>query len=301
MKAFVEVVREGGFSRAAKRLHLTQSTVSKAVKQLEDEFGLPLLDRAGHHNRLTGAGKLVYAKALAILTQGDDLQAELRELRGLKTGNLRLGLPAIGSNTLFARWFALYRNRFRGVNIHLVENGSKNLEKMVSSGELDLAGSLLPVSGEFDWQAVRREPIDALLPLKHTLASRRQITFKALAEEPFILYAPGFALNPIILAACKESGFAPKVAAESSQVDFIIALVAAQMGVAFVPRMIAEQRPHPMVKRIPVNHPNIYWHMALIWRRGAFLSEAAKGWLALAGESTDCGAAFAGEPQNVGK
>ena len=139
---------------------------------------------------------------------------------------------------------------------------------------------------KFDWQAVRREPIDVLLPAKHPLASRRQIAFKALAQEPFILYAPWFALNPIILGACKESGFEPKVAAESSQVDFIIALVAAQMGVAFVPQMIAEQRPHPLVMRIPVTHPKIYWHMALIWRRGAFLSEAAKAWLALAGESS---------------
>jgi DNA-binding transcriptional LysR family regulator len=248
-------------------------------------LNLPLIDRAGNRHPLTAAGELVYAKALAMLTQGDDLQSELRELRGLKTGNLRLGLPAIGSNTLFARWFALYRSRFPGVSIHLVENGSKHLEKMILAGELDLAGSLLPVPGEFEWQAVRREPIDVLLPSNHPLANRLKLTFKALAKEPFILYAPWFALNPLILGACKESGFEPKVAAESSQVDFIIALVAARMGVALVPRMIAEQRPHPLVKRLPISHPNIYWHMALIWRRGAFLSEAAKAWLALRQES----------------
>lgn len=281
LKALVEVVREGGFSRAAKHLHLTQSTISKAVRQLEDELGLPLLDRSGRQSRLTVAGQIVYQKAVAILAQGDDLQLELSELKGLKTGTLRLGLPAIGSSTVFARWFAVYRHQFPGVNIHLAEHGSKHLEKMVLAGELDLAGSLLPVPADFAWQEVRREPIDVLLPLNHPLARRRQITFKALAREPFILYPPGFALNPIILGACKQNSFEPRVVAESSQVDFVIALVSAQMGIALVPRMIARQKPHPLVRHVPVIEPAIFWHLALIWRRGSYLSEAAKAWLAL--------------------
>lgn len=281
MKAFVEVVREGGFSRAAKRLHLTQSTVSKAVKQLEEEFHVPLLERTGRQSHLTDAGKIVYQKALAILAQGDDLKVELSELRGLRSGTLRLGLPAMGSSTVFARWFAVYRNRFPGVNIQLAEHGSKQLEKMVLAGELDLAGSLLPVPGEFAWQEVRREPIDLLLPAKHPLAQCRQVSFKALSQEPFILYAPWFALNPIIVNACKENGFEPKVVAESSQVDFVIELVVAKMGIAFVPRMIAQQRAHPLVRRVNAVEPAIFWHLALIWRQGSYLSEAAKAWLAL--------------------
>lgn len=281
LKAFVEVVREGGFSRAAKRLHLTQSTVSKAVKQLEDELHLPLLERTGRRSHLTDAGKIVYQKALAILAQGEDLQLELSELRGLRSGTLRLGLPAMGSSTVFARWFAVYRNRFPGVNIQLAEHGSKQLEKMVLAGELDLAGSLLPVPGEFEWQEVRREPIDVLLPTEHPLARRRQVSFKALSKEPFILYAPWFALNPIIMGACRESGFEPKVVAESSQVDFVIELVAAKMGIAFVPRMIAQQKKHPLVSHVAIGEPAIHWHLALIWRRGSYLSEAAKAWLAL--------------------
>jgi DNA-binding transcriptional LysR family regulator len=284
LRAFVEVVREGGFSRAARRLHLTQSAVSKAVKQLEEELQLPLLDRVGHQSRLTEAGKLVFQKAEAILAQGDDLQSELRELRGLGSGTLRLGLPAIGSSTLFGRWFAVYRSRFPGIHIQLGEYGSKTLEKMVLAGELDLAGSLLPVSTEFAWQPVRREPIDVILSAQHPLANRRQIAFKSLAAEPFILYAPGFALNPIIRGACQQCGFEPKVVAESSQVEFVIELAAAKMGVAFVPRMVAEQRAHPLVKCLPLAQPKIHWHMALIWRRGGYLPAAAKAWLALAGE-----------------
>ena len=279
LRMFVEVVRQGGFSHAAKVVFATQSTVSKAVKQLEDELGLQLLERLGHRSRMTQAGEIVYRRALAILAQRDDLKSELEEFRGLKEGKLKLGFPLIGSNTLFARRFADYRSRYPGVELQLVEHGAKRLEEMVLTGDLDLAASLLPVSEEFDWQELRREPIDALLAVDHSLACRDKLTFEMLADEPFILYGPGFALNPIILAACREGGFTPKITAQSSQIDFIIDLVATKLGIALLPRMIAEQRPHPMTRRIAIDQPAIYWHIALIWRRGGYLSPAAQAWL----------------------
>src|SRR5258705_11250050 len=93
LRFFVEVVRQGGFSRAAKVLFATQPTVSKAVRQLEDELGLALLDRVGHRSELTAAGKIVYRRALGLLNEGADLAARLDELRGLKRGTLHLGFP----------------------------------------------------------------------------------------------------------------------------------------------------------------------------------------------------------------
>ena len=284
LRAFVEVVRQGGFSKAAKTVFATQSTVSKAVKQLEEELGYQLLERFGHRSRLTEVGEIVYRRAVTILAQGDDLRSELEELRGLKGGTLRLGFPLIGSNTLFARWFAVYRSRYPGVDIRLVEHGSKRLEELVLAGELDLAASLLPVGREFEYQEVRREPIDVLLAADHPLAQRAQLTFEELEDMPVILYGAGFALNSIILDAYGENGLTPKVAAQSSQVDLIIELVATKLGIAFLPRLIAEQRPHPMTRRMAVGHPAIYWHMALVWRRGGYLSHAAQAWLALAGD-----------------
>jgi len=284
LRMFVEVVRQGGFSHAARTVFATQSTVSKAVKQLEEELGLPLLERLGHRSRLTAAGEIVYRRALTILAQGDDLRAELEELRGLREGTLRLGLPLIGSHTLFAHWFAEFRRLYPGVELQLAEHGSKRLEELVLAGELDFAASLLPVSTEFAWRELRREPIDLLLAADHPLANRTTLSLAELAEEPFILFGAGFALNPIILQACRESGFIPKVAAHSSQVDFIIELVAAKLGVALLPRMIAEQRPHPLTQRIALVQPTIFWHIALIWRNGGYLSPAAQAWLALASD-----------------
>ncbi|MDR3535438.1 MAG: LysR family transcriptional regulator [Acetobacteraceae bacterium] len=285
LRAFVEVVRQGGFSQAARAVFATQSTVSKAVKQLEDELGFSLLDRTGHRNALTAAGEVVYRRARVMLAERDDLVTELDELRGLKRGMLRLGLPPIGSSTLFAPLFAIFRSRYPGIDIRLVEHGSRRLEASLLAGEVELAASLLPVPDDFEWQEVRLEPVDVLIAADHPLAGSDRLALKALADLPFILFDAGFALNPIILDACQRAGFTPTIAARSSQIDFVVALVAAGLGVGFLPRMIARQRGHPNVRNIGVEDAGMDWHMALIWRRGGYLSHAAQAWLALAKEA----------------
>src|SRR5690606_6397347 len=114
---------------------------------------------------------------------------------------------------------------YPGIDIHLVEHGSKKLEDMVLSGEVDLGASLLPAPDEFDWQNVRKEPIDVLIPASHELAGQPQIAIKQLQDMPFILFDSAFALNPIIINACQSQGFMPSVTARSSQINFIIELV----------------------------------------------------------------------------
>ncbi len=284
LRAFVEVVRQGGFSEAAKVVFTTQSAVSKAVRQLEDELGLALLNRIGHSATLTDAGEVVYRRAVAMLAARDDLLAELAELRGLARGTLRLGLPPIGNDALFAPMFAVFRNRYPGIEIKLAEQGSMRLEEMVLSGEVDLGASLLPTRDIFEWQSVRCEPMHVLLPAAHPLTGRAAVPLAALQGNSFILFEAGFALNGIILDACRNAGFAPDIAARSSQINFIVELVAAGLGVGFLPQLIAEQRPRPGVRHALVVEPEMAWHMAWIWRRGGYLSHAGKAWIDLAAE-----------------
>lgn len=284
LRAFIEVVRQGGFSQAAKVVFATQSTVSKAVKQLEDEIGIPLLDRLGHRSVLTAAGEVVYRRGVKLLADRDDLFAELDDIRRLKRGSLRLGLPPVGSSTLFAPVFAAYRQRYPGIEVRLVEYGGAQLQESLRAGEIDFAGALLPTSEEFDWQIVRREPLVALLPSNHALASRESVSLADLRKTPFILFESGFALHRVVLEACRRAGFEPDIVARSSQIDFMIELVSAGLGVAFLPRMIATQRRNAMVRHVPLDDPDTEWVMAMAWRRGAYLSEAAKAWLDLVRE-----------------
>ncbi|MFG1344392.1 LysR family transcriptional regulator [Xanthobacter autotrophicus DSM 431] len=293
LRAFVEVVRQGGFSAAAKALFATQPTVSKAVKQLEDELGVPLLDRIGHRSQLTAAGEIVYRRALTLLAEREGLVAELDDLRGLRRGSLRLGLPPLGASTLFAPLFAIYRARYPGIEIRLTEHGSKRLEEMLLEGELELAGSLLPAKAGFDGQPVRLEPLMAVLPRTHPLAGSERIGIGALRDFPFILFEGGFALNQVLEDACARNGFSPQVAARSGQIDFIVELAGAGLGVAFLPRTIAEQRATPSVTLTRLDEPGTEWHMAIVWRQGSYLSHAARAWLDLTREVYGAGAVSA--------
>ncbi|WP_395664336.1 LysR family transcriptional regulator [Methylocella sp.] len=280
LRAFVETVRAGGFSAAAKTLNASQPTVSKAVKQLEDELGVVLIDRLGHRARPTSAGDILYRRALAMLALRDDAVAELDELRGLKRGVLRLGLPPIGSALLFAPLFASFRARYPGVDIRLAETGSKRLEEMLAAGEIDLAAVLLPVSDDFEWQEVRDDPLAAILPQGHALAGRAGVGLPQLKDAPFILFESGFAINHMILDACARHGFTPTIAARSAQIDFVVELVAAGLGVAFLPRLMAAERDG--TRAVLLDEPGTQWRMALAWRSGGYLPAAARAWLDLA-------------------
>jgi len=285
LRAFVEVVRQGGFSQAAKVVHATQPTVSKAVKQLEDELGAPLLDRLGHRVQLTAMGEAVYRRAVTMLAEREHLVAELAELRGLKRGRLRLGLPPLGSSILFAPLVAHFRSRYPGIDIQLLEHGSVRLEQAVLAGEVELAVTLLPVAEQFDWQPVRDEPMAVLLPPGHRLDGCAAVRLTDLADSPFILFEGGFALNHLIEEACGRRGFSPREAARSSQADFIIALVAAGLGIALLPHFTVNQRGHAPVHMALLDEDDLRWRAALVWRRGATLSPAARAWLALVGEA----------------
>lgn len=281
LRALVEVVRQGGFSQAARAVHATQPTVSKAIRQLEDELGMVLLDRQAQPPQLTQAGEIVYRRAVSMLAERDDLRAELADLRGLKRGTLRLGLPPLGSASLFAPMFARFRGRYPAIEISLVERGSRRLEEMVMAGELELAASLTPISADCQWQPVAREPLLVLLPPDHEYARAKRVSLAELRASPFILFEHGFALNQILDRACLRAGFTPSIVARSGQIDFIIALVAAGLGVAFLPRMEVRARRRAGVRCIPLEDEGTDWEIGLIWRRGSHLSPAAQAWLQL--------------------
>ena len=285
LRVLVEVARQGGFSAAARVLFSSQPTVSKAVRQLEEELGEELFIRLGDGVRLTEAGELVRVRAEAMLAEREHLLAELAGLRGLYTGRLCLGLPLFGSARLFAPLFAAFRSRYPGVEIELLEQGSARLEEAVLAGQVELAVSLLPVAEAFEWQPVRDDPLMALLWPGHPLWDRRVVGLADLASSPFILFEHGFALNARIERACRERGFGPQVSARSSQMDFIVALVAAGLGVALLPRIMTEDRPLEPVRAVLLDEPDLRWRAALVWRRGARLSPPARAWLGLTREA----------------
>ncbi|MDF3936796.1 LysR family transcriptional regulator [Pseudomonas citronellolis] len=281
LRSFVEVVRQGSFTQAAARLHASQSAISKQVAQLEQSLHVQLLERSGPHIRLTAAGEVVLRRAEDMLRLRHELHTELDDLTQMKRGELRLGLPLLGADALFAWRFAEYRKRYPHIQVRLVEGGSKSLEEAVHTGELELAGALTPSDPAFDWQPFCNEPLDALLPTEHPLSGRASIALGELSDTPFLLYQQSFTLNDRLLRACHEAGFEPREGGRSGQADFLGALVAAGQGVVLLPRAVAQEVERPGVARVLLSEPDLRWDICFIWRRGAYLSHAAKAWLAL--------------------
>jgi DNA-binding transcriptional LysR family regulator len=282
LRSFVEVVREGGFTQAAKTLFISQSAVSKQVAQLEESLGVILLHRQGSQVAMTAAGNVVLQRAEEMLMLRNGLLRELDDLSNLARGELRLGLPMLGSDTLFAKVFAEYRHRYPNVTIQLVEGGSRAVEQAVMSGELELGASLTPDDPAFSFQPFCDEPLEALLPAEHPLAHLKEIELAQLAETPFLLYQRSFVLNDRLLQACQQAGFTPKEGGRSGQADFLAALVAAGQGVVLLPQVVARALVRPGVVNVTLKAPgNLRWDIAFIWREGAYLSKAAQAWLEL--------------------
>ncbi|MDH0729098.1 LysR family transcriptional regulator [Pseudomonas sichuanensis] len=287
LRSFIEVVHRGGFTQAAGTLHISQSAVSKQVAQLEQAIGQPLLERQGSQLLLTAAGRIVLERGEVLLRQRQELLNELDDLGQMARGELRLGLPLLGSDALFAGLFAEYRRRYPQISVQLLEGGSRMVEQAVKSGELELGGSLTPSDPAFDYQPFCNEPLDALLPAEHALAGQAQVDLAQLADTPFLLYQRSFMLNDRLLSACQQVGFTPKEGGRSGQADFLASLVAAGQGVVLLPRVVARGLERPGVVRLPLRAPgDLRWDIAFIWRRGAYLSRAAQAWLALLREHT---------------
>ncbi|MDU9399749.1 LysR family transcriptional regulator [Pseudomonas sp. zfem003] len=281
LRSFVEVVRQGGFTQAAKTLHATQSTISKQVAQLEQRLGVLLLERNGPNLRLTDAGTLVLRRADELLRLRQDLYSELDDLSQLARGELRLGLPLLGGEVMFAELFAAYRQRYPNIVVRLFEGGSKLMEEALLRGELDIGGSLTPNDPALAFQPFCNEPLDVLLPEAHELAGCDGIALAQLKDAPFLLYQQSFTLNDRLLLACRQAGFTPREVGRSGQADFLAALVAAGQGVVLLPRIVASTLERPGLRRVPLVEPDLRWDIAFVWRQGAYLSRAAQAWLDL--------------------
>jgi DNA-binding transcriptional LysR family regulator len=192
-------------------------------------------------------------------------------------------MPPIVGVTFFPPLLAEFHQAYPGVLLELREEGSHHIESLVLERELDVGAVVLPTDEkEFGTMPFVRDELRAVLHHEHPLARRPQVALRDLAGTPFVLYRPEFALHGHIIDACRRAGFKPTVVSESSHWDFIVAMVAANIGVALLPSTICRQLDPGQVRSVPMTGPVIPWNVALIWRRDRQLPPATRAWLELA-------------------
>ncbi|MNO42895.1 HTH-type transcriptional regulator GltC [compost metagenome] len=284
LRYFVELVREKSFTRASEKLFVTQPTISKMIRNMEEELGQPLLNREGHSFTLTDSGQVLFARGQLILAQMQQLEAELADLQSLQHGRLALGIPPMVGH-VYADLIRAYRSRYPKVELSIVEYGGRRIEQAVLEGELDLAITMLPTREEGVLSALELDcyPIQVVLPDLPRWRGESEIRLADLQEEPFLLYTQAFTLSERLEQACRQAGFVPQVAARSSQWDFLTAMVRSGMGVAFLPEPICRRlTPDGLVLRPLL--PELSWRLGVIWPAKRYLSRTAEAWLALCRE-----------------
>lgn len=282
LRYFVEVARRQGFTRAGHALHVTQPAISKRVRSLEDELGTPLLVRERRRVLLTEAGRIVFERAQGILDALRVIEEEVAEISATKRGRLKLGMTPIVAVTSLPPLLAEFHREYPGIVLELREEGSHELEKLVSDRELDVGAVVLPTDEKvFGMLPLVQDDLAVVLHAAHPLARRRALALRDLRDSPFALYRPEFALHAQIVEACRRSGFTPSVVSESSHWDFIVEMVAAGIGVALLPRTIGRRLDERRVRTVPLSDPVMPWKVALIWRKDRQLPPATRAWLDL--------------------
>lgn len=283
IRYFVEVARHRSFTRASELLHITQPTISKMVKNLEEELGVTLLDRTSRHVQLTDAGEIVYARAQQIVTSMEEVATELGDLMHLHRGTVRIGIPPMVGAAFFPAVLSGFHARYPQIALRLHEDGSKKVEQRLEEGVLDLGIMVLPVDeAVLESVPFAHEDLRLVVHPNHPLAGRSQAAVRELRAEAFILFREDFSLHDRIRRACQEAGFEPLVICESSQWDFIGASVAANLGIALLPETICKRLDPAQVRIVKLVEPFIPWHLAIIWRKDRYMSFAARAWIEFA-------------------
>ncbi|HAT29721.1 MAG TPA: LysR family transcriptional regulator [Janthinobacterium sp.] len=281
LRYFVETVRLSSFTQAAEELHVTQSTISKMVRQLEDEVGAQLLIREGRKLSLTDTGRIVFTRGQEMLATMRQLALEVRDTQALRRGQLTVGIPPM-INLLFTPVLKAFRARHPDIALTLQEDTGQAIERQVASGELEIGMTVLPVDPALDLVAVpiASYPIWALAAAGTFQKQRTTLDLKALGDMPLVLLKDDFALTRSLRLAFHEAGFTPTIAAQSGQWDWLVAMASAGLGVALLPEPFIQRLAGERLDAVRIVAPEVAWQVAHIWN-GRYLSHAARAWLAV--------------------
>ena len=239
LRYFIAVAEELHFGHAAARLNISQPPLSQQIQILEQQIGARLFARTNRSVSLTGAGKQFLADSRQILSQVEDAAARAARLHHGETGELRIGFTSSApfikavSDTL-----STFRHRYPDVHIQTRETNTREQIVPLNEGALDLGlmrNTQLPET--LVWERVLREPLLAMVPRDHPLASQPGVSLRELAREPFVFFDPhvGTGLYDDILGLMRRYDLTPVITQEVGEAMTIIGLVAAGLGVSILP------------------------------------------------------------------
>ena len=253
LRYFVAVARERNFTRAAEALGIAQPPLSRQIQQLEDEFGVTLIERGSRPVRLTDGGRLLYEQAVQVLERVEETKAIARRLQ--EAGRRRFSFGFVPS-TLYGylpEVIRRYRDTRPDVELTLLELTSLEQIAALKEGRIDLGFGHIPFDDPLvERRLLRNERLIVALPSGHPLAADAGVLrLNLLAGEPLVVYpnAPRPSYADQVLTLYRERGLKPPVVREVREVQTALGLVAAEAGVCLVPASVERLRRDNVVYR----------------------------------------------------
>jgi DNA-binding transcriptional LysR family regulator len=286
LRYFVTIAEELHFGRAAKRLHMTQPPLSQTILALENMLGAALFDRNRRGVALTAAGTALLPEARRLLAQAGELPGLVKRAAFGETGKLVLAFVSSADYSVLPPFLRAYRAAYPQVQITLQEATSDLQLEGLLAGRID-AGLLIPplpdkAKAELDYLPVLNEPLILASPADlPELRGKHEANLRSLPPLPLIIFpraiSPG--LYDAILAVFRAAGITPAIEQEAIQMQTIVSLVSAGMGIALVPESVGNLR-RPGVEYRPLAHATPRVETGLAWRRDN-TSPVLKGFLDL--------------------
>lgn len=237
---FIDVVKLKHITRAAELNHISQSTLSTAIKNLETELGVALIEKSGRGIEITEHGKIFYKyveDSLRSLNNGVKQIEELKREQGLV---VKLATTfSLGSSTL-PNLISVFSKEFPQVHIRIIQGTNKYINKKLLLGEVDFVlGRLapMPVDDNIEYKSIFTENINLLIPSGHRLSNRSEVCITELKDEPIILFDESTGFKQEVIEACSRFGFYPNVVYEAVDNGTVAALVEEGLGIAFIAKM----------------------------------------------------------------
>jgi DNA-binding transcriptional LysR family regulator len=270
LRYFIALAEELHFGRAARRLNITQPPLSMAIRALEEELGVRLLERAPRRVTLTHAGHTFLEQTRSLLARAEDAVELTRAAARGEVGRLTVGFMSASIHTLLPQVLREFAARFPAVRLELRELTIPQQIESLRGEKIDVGFLRPPVAdAELEVEPLASEPLIVALPRGHRLAKLSRVPLRRLADEPFVMFqqAPGLVLHNLVLGFCLAAGFTPRVVQEASQSHAVAGLVSGGIGVALVPASTQSTHLAGIEYRPLADASPPVW-TSLAWRRG---------------------------------
>ncbi|MFC0190090.1 LysR family transcriptional regulator [Fictibacillus aquaticus] len=278
LQYFIEVAEREHVSEAAQHLHVAQSAVSRQIANLEAELGVSLFEREGRNVKLTAVGKLFLTHAKTAMKAIDFAKKQIDEYLDPEKGTVKIGFPTSLASQLMPTVISAFKREHPNVAFYLRQGSYNYLIDAVKNGEIDLAllGPVPKDHPEVEGHILFTENLSVLIPSDHHLAEKRSLYLGDLRNENFVLFPEGYVLRKVVLDACREAGFTPKISSEGEDLDALKGLVIAGMGVTLLPDSSFNETKHQYTVKLPIEAPRVIRTVGIIKPKLRQLSPAER-------------------------